>query len=91
MLVGYSQSESFGQALRNTFDGKHPCSLCVLVQHERTGEKQAQSQPLVKKLQAVLVQNTAPVTFAVGACEYPELSVHSGLIAQRPPVPPPKV
>ena len=31
MLVRFSRTESFAEAAKKTFDGKHPCPLCKLV------------------------------------------------------------
>ena len=43
MFAGFSQTESIGNALRMTFDGKHPCPLCRKVlqgaQHERQDQE----------------------------------------------------
>lgn len=31
MLVTYSQADGFATALEKTFDGKHPCNICKVV------------------------------------------------------------
>ncbi len=49
MLAEFSQTESLGQAVAMTFDGEHPCNLCLSV---REGRQQAQREqreaPLLK-------------------------------------------
>ena len=32
MIHDYSQQESLGSAIAKTFDGKHPCELCLTIQ-----------------------------------------------------------
>lgn len=44
MLLDYSEAEGFVRAVEKTFDGKHPCELCVKVlttEHEQQQEKAA--------------------------------------------------
>jgi hypothetical protein len=40
MIVQYSQQGSFTSALAKTFDGRHPCNLCVTIQQGRQQEQQ---------------------------------------------------
>jgi hypothetical protein len=35
MLTSYSQESGFGEGLRKTFDGQHPCSLCERIAQTR--------------------------------------------------------
>jgi hypothetical protein len=54
MLVGFSRTESFEEAAKKTFDGKHPCPLCKVVKQSKSREER---KPLVKsemKLDVVL-------------------------------------
>jgi len=37
MLTSYSQESGFGEGLRKTFDGQHPCSLCERIAQTRPG------------------------------------------------------
>lgn len=41
MLVNYSSTGSFEEALEKTFDGKHPCKLCLAV---AAGERSERNQ-----------------------------------------------
>ncbi len=50
MLVNYSRSASFAEAMEKTFDGQHPCSLCKIVQKGQQAEKDAQSNTVLKQL-----------------------------------------
>jgi hypothetical protein len=35
MLTSYSQESGFGEGLKKTFDGQHPCSLCKRIAQTR--------------------------------------------------------
>jgi hypothetical protein len=35
MLTSYAQESGFGEGLRKTFDGQHPCSLCERIAQTR--------------------------------------------------------
>jgi len=35
MITSYSQESGFGEGLRKTFDGQHPCSLCERIAQTR--------------------------------------------------------
>lgn len=45
MIVNYSQSAPLTEAISMTFDGEHPCKLCLAVKEGRNSEKK---QSLVK-------------------------------------------
>lgn len=44
MLKAYSEEKGFGQAVVETFDGEHPCPLCLKIQEGR--EQEAPGKPL---------------------------------------------
>ncbi|HLP78557.1 MAG TPA: hypothetical protein VK327_16755 [Candidatus Paceibacterota bacterium] len=49
MLVEFSQTDSFSDAVEKTFDGEHPCPMCVNIRDGRQQEERSQSQtPLLK-------------------------------------------
>lgn len=50
MLMAFSRSDSLGQSISKTFDGQHPCSLCVTIQEGMAQEQQQQRDiPLLKR------------------------------------------
>lgn len=53
MLTSYSQESGFGEGLRKTFDGQHPCSLC-----ERIAQTRPDSTPTT-----LSVLSTLPADF----------------------------
>ena len=62
MIISYSQGSSFKEAVAKTFDGKHPCSLCKVIQQGRAEEKkqdQQQTKPISKMDLGVIWQSVA--------------------------------
>lgn len=43
MLAGFSQSMPMGRAITRTFDGLHPCTLCLAIRRGREAERNASS------------------------------------------------
>ncbi len=91
MLVTNSRSDSLKGAIERTFDGKHPCKLCRLVQEGRSGEKATETQAPSAKLEAPVPAATGILLFAPlmaaldpGAFPCPESR------SQTPPLPPPR-
>jgi hypothetical protein len=49
MLVSYSRNASFAEAVVKTFDGKHPCPMCLMIRDGRQQEERQQKNvPLIK-------------------------------------------
>ena len=93
MLVSYSRHSSFSEALSKTFDGKHPCSLCIAVQKGRAGEKEQDQQPVKSDLKLFLAGVTQSMVIEV---PFHFTRLHSGDVraeARRddPPKPPPRI
>jgi hypothetical protein len=50
MLAEFSDTASFSEAIVKTFDGKHPCKMCLGIREGRQQEKREQREaPLVKR------------------------------------------
>ena len=90
MVVTYSHEAPFREALVKTFDGKHPCALCREIANDRRSEKKPDSPPPVRKLEfsysAAQFLFAAPSHFWEPTCPEQFWAV----LAQAPPVPPPK-
>jgi hypothetical protein len=50
MLVKYSQSEGMEAGISKTFDGKHPCDLCLSIAKNKQTEKKQSSRIDVAKI-----------------------------------------
>ena len=57
MVITYSQSETLGEALTKTFDGKHPCSLCKVAQSGESSQKKQNTLPGVFKFELSITKN----------------------------------
>ena len=91
MVFKYSQNSTVKEALVKTFDGHHPCQICLLVAQGKKAEKKQAAQKLVTKIdffassQEALLAPPAP----------DELLVHyilsARLCSHSPPLPPPRL
>jgi hypothetical protein len=91
MIVQYSKDDSVTSALSKTFDGKHACKLCRIVEAGRSAEKAPAIEVKVPKLAAC-----SPVVLTVWLAENPiqrlpergpaELTARF----EAPPLPPPR-
>lgn len=90
MLVTYSQHTELGDAVKKTFDGEHPCHLCLMVKHGQSEEKEKEIAPLTKKLDAVLAREEAPNIEFAHAVEFLTVTLRAAGWLESPPVPPPR-
>ena len=90
MLVTYSQNAAFGEAVKKTFDGEHPCDLCLLVKQGRSEEKKQEALPLTKKLDAVLVREVTRTMQFTRTVSFPITAERAEGWSESPPVPPPR-
>ena len=49
MIVDYSRNAPIKQAIRETFDGAHPCDLCKSIQKAKQSEKKQEAQQVALK------------------------------------------
>ena len=59
MTVAYSQDATFGEAIQKTFDGKHACQLCKLVDQGK--QKEQQQSTSVQKHKLDLIPSPATI------------------------------
>jgi hypothetical protein len=92
MIAAYSRDGSITQALSKTFDGRHPCRLCKMIQQGRAEEKKHSQRQLKpeSKLDVGIVWRTVAFEFhrppqPVAAGDFHAVSRH-----ERPPKPPPR-
>jgi hypothetical protein len=58
MFVTFSSQDSFSEAVEKTFDGKHPCELCKVVEKSKESEER---KPLLKAEMKMEIALPAPV------------------------------
>ena len=80
MLAQRSQSTSWSEAVRTTFDGQHPCLVCRVVNEARRDEKHVPRTVQISKLEM-----TAPTAWLVFV---PEVFVaeHAFAVMGNPPM-----
>lgn len=94
MLVERSQRASVAEAVETTFDGLHPCSLCMAV---REGQKQEEQQnpvaPSLKQLLEIkliaMESVELPLQRVDGMAQWPDFVRSFQGRADAPPTPPP--
>ncbi|MCC7374592.1 MAG: hypothetical protein IT581_08045 [Verrucomicrobiales bacterium] len=88
MLTGFSQSMSIGQALTQTFDGLHPCTLCLAIRRAKAAEQRS-SSPAIEKTQ-VKLEFDVPLDLAFSFLIVPPLTPIPwlGVVTDHPQAPP---
>ena len=93
MIVGYSHNASVAEAVSKTFDGKHPCCLCKMIQQGRADEKQQEQKQTVKpgsKIDLGLVWRNPTFEFADHRAPIPPCSIGAPSRRESPPKPRPR-
>ena len=96
MTVEFARTASISQALEKTFDGEHPCALCLAVQHRGLpADEHSPEKPKTKTDLKPLVISLweAPVFLiqsASGIASCPGIHVPASGLKDCPPVPPPR-
>jgi hypothetical protein len=90
MLADNLRTTSFCDAVKQTFDGKHPCGLCKQINQGRQTEKKSEAPLELKKLEF----SYAPAVFAFSPpAAFRELRPGNDSavpLIYPPPVPPPR-
>ena len=92
MVVTYSRDASLSKALSMTFDGKHPCCMCKMIQKAREKERK-QDQQQVKpdfRLDVGLVWQSLDFHFAHEPERIPHHVFCLSPRSEQPPKPPPR-
>jgi hypothetical protein len=90
MVISYSQQAPLTEALSQTFDGKHPCSICNKIAEAKNNQHKSDRQFDTKKLECVDLRDAT--AFILPPCFVSERSGNTAAppVSQRPPVPPPR-
>jgi len=92
MLLTYSRDGSWKEAVAKTFDGKHPCALCKVIDKGRA-QDQKQKQPQTKpgsKLDPGLVWQATSFHFDGARSLSPPLDSTAPARTDEPPKPRPR-
>lgn len=90
MAVNYSKTAPLSIALKKTFDGEHPCRLCVVVKEGKQEEQKRAVLKVETKLDFLCLQTPAylPPVLPVTLLSVPSDTVLPS--AEAPPTPPPR-
>lgn len=91
MIVNYSERAPLKVALKETFDGKHPCCLCKTIAAAKKSEKKNEYTLQLKRLE---FPPTPEKLTLIGPSRF-ELLPWAGnacaeSLTQKPPTPPPR-
>ena len=90
MLVKYSHEAQLAEAVAKTFDGQHPCALCVSIEQGKRSERHASAELAKVKPVFVLPAGGALVR-CMGVPWVRALAETRGeLLFEQPAVPPPR-
>jgi hypothetical protein len=91
MIIDYSKRAPICQAIAQTLDGAHPCSLCHAVNAGKNAEKKSDLQSPTPKIDMICASSTArlirpsiPFEYAAGDSSFDQFG-------RSPPVPPPRL
>ena len=90
MLVQYAKRAPLRQAITQTFDGAHPCSLCQMVNKGKTSEKKSDLQSPAPKLDIICVRRAIRLVPVFARFEYVPCDFSLCRMGDSPPVPPPR-
>jgi hypothetical protein len=96
MTVEFARTAPISEALQKTFDGEHPCALCLAVQHRAMpADEQAPEKPKAKiDLKPLVISLWEVPVFLIpsasGIASWPGIHFPASGLKDRPPVPPPR-
>ena len=91
MMVANAKQVSFCEAVKRTFDGTHPCSLCHVVNKGKTSEKKRDIQSSSAKVDIVCVSRAIRLMPRLTPLRYATICVSFSEIEYSPPGPPPRI
>jgi hypothetical protein len=90
MIIDYSKRGPLCQAIAQTFDGAHPCSLCHVVSNGKNSEKKQDLRSAVPKIDMICASLPASILRPFVPFEYAADNSFSFEFRHSPPVPPPR-
>jgi hypothetical protein len=90
MIIDYSKRAPLCQAITQTFDGAHPCSLCHVVSKGKNSEKKQDLQSPTPKVDMICASQSANLIRPFIPFEYAVRDFCYSEIGRSPPVPPPR-
>jgi hypothetical protein len=91
MIIDYSKRAPLRQAITQTFDGAHPCSLCHAVNMAKNSEKKSDLQLATPKIDMICGLRAIRLVPPFRSFQYALADFSFSDIGQSPLVPPPRV
>ncbi len=93
MIVKYSRDASFTEAVSKTFDGEHPCKLCLAIEKGRADEKKQEQDQARSgaKLDPGLIWQPVAFYFDGAHARIPNFDVCAPARLEPPPKPRPRL
>jgi hypothetical protein len=91
MIIDYSMRAPLRQAITQTFDGAHPCSLCHAVNTGKNSEKKSDLQLATPKIDMICGPRAIRLVPPFRRFDYASADFSFFDIRQSPLVPPPRV
>jgi hypothetical protein len=90
MMISNATRVSFCEAVKRTFDGAHPCSLCHVVNKGKTSQQKGDVQATATKIDIVCVSRVIRLLPASEQFESASTNAWFSEIKYAPPAPPPR-
>jgi hypothetical protein len=90
MIIDCSKRAPLCQAIAQTFDGAHPCSLCHVVSKGKNSERKQDLRSPAPKIDMICVRLANRIERPFVPFEYATLDCLSFELGHSPPVPPPR-
>jgi hypothetical protein len=90
MIIDYSKRAPLCQAIAQTLDGAHPCSLCHAVNLGKNSEKKSDLQSPTPKIDMICVSRAASLFRPFVSFQYAARDFSFDKAGRSPPVPPPR-
>ena len=90
MIIDYSRCAPLRQAITQTFDGAHPCSLCHAVSRGKDSEKKSDLRSPTPKIDMICAPRAIGLAPPFRLFEYASVDFSFCNIGHSPPVPPPR-
>ena len=91
MVVKYAQTAPLSTAIEMTFDGDHPCPLCLAIRKAQVGTTQEMKAPAPPENLLMIAPPDHPfVTLRLAMDGLPHPDFPAPGLSYRPPVPPPR-
>lgn len=91
MLVERTQQASFGEAVKTTFDGAHPCAMCKRITDGKQKEQQPEQTLLKVKLEVIFERAVVAVFPPRPDVNFAHIEMSGEARTERPALLPPRV